>query len=662
MKRFTSFALILCLVLSLFAFGTVSAADEKYKGQGKSLTELSAAWETVTDLEVADFFTTTPNFTTAPYAAGVLSNASQKYATAYLNFARYLAGVPAVSLNTTYSSLAAAAAVVNRANGSTSLSHSPAQPAGMSTALYDTGFTGAAKCNLSYGRLTLYDSIGKGWLNDSDASNIGKLGHRVNFLSPTLPGAGWGKADTHYAGMALGGTSNGGAAFGLTNDYMWDLNDWRGIIQYPAPGYFPIQALPNNGSVGPAWSIQFDRTYSMNNSNFTVTVNNRTQGVTTNLTEADTNVSGKYLSKPNADIAPGSASSSLGMISFRVSSAPLVVGDEYTITVSGIKNNSNASLPNIVYDVQIVDMNNLPGGGTVVEDIEITSASMVVTPPAHGANPDFTVTVTPADIDKYTAKVQWFSEEDNHYMIATDTFVEGQLYYSDIKITPKSGYKISDYESLPVTINGESAERFDEGWSAPDINYYISFIATGDIEITSASVTVTPPVDGRNPDFTVIVDPEDADKYTAEVKWFSGGELMTSSDVFTEGSMYVADIKITPKSGYKISDYESLPVTVNGESADWCIAGHSPDDSYYVFFTATENPLLLGDVNQDDLITAADALLTLQIIAGHKSATTIQLLVARVEANDTAPPTAADALLILRKALGLIEFFPCEMI
>jgi len=372
MKKITSIVLSICLIFSAVTFGIIfsSAAGsvpEQYKGQGKTLTELSAKWNAVKALKCDDTFTTQPNYTTAPYAAGSLSPASQDYATAYLNFARYLANVPAVSWNANGAKLAQAASVVNKANGNNYLEHEPAKPAGMGDALYEDGFVGAKKSNISYGRATLHDTIGQGWLNDSDSSNIARLGHRANFLSPSLPLAGFGRAGTHYAGMALGGencASGDGRAkpYGLNNDYMWALNDYRGTVMYPAPGYFPIQALPNGGAGGAAWSIQFDRTYSMDKSNFVVTVNNRTKNETTTLTESDTNKNGKYLSKPHKDLATitNNANSSLGMISFRTSNAPLVVGDEYTITITGIKNRDNASLPTMTYDVKIIDMDNLP--------------------------------------------------------------------------------------------------------------------------------------------------------------------------------------------------------------------------------------------------------------------------------------------------------------
>jgi len=379
MKKVISLALTLCLTFSVAFFCSMpSTADSgKHKGQGKSLAELSSAWLAVKLLEVPDTFVTEPNYTTAPYAAGELSPATQDYATAYLNFARYLAGVKSVKWTTEGAKYAQAAAVLNRSKGSTYLSHSPGQPDGMDQDLYVAGLRGSAWSNLSRGYSSIYDAIGTGWLNDSSESNISNVGHRCNFLSPTLPSAGFGRADKHYAGISLDVEFN--------NDFMWELNKYRGTVMYPAPGYFPIQALPNGSNGGAAWSIQFDRTYSMDNSDFIVTVNNRTKDEITTLTESDQDKVGKYLNKPHNDIKDlkYSASTSLGMISFRVSPAALQVGDEYTITVSGIKNRDNEALPNITYDVCLVDMNNLPPltpnmKGDVDADDEINASDAVL--------------------------------------------------------------------------------------------------------------------------------------------------------------------------------------------------------------------------------------------------------------------------------------------
>ena len=362
MKKITSIVISICLMLSAITFGIVfSSADsgavpEQYKGQGKTLTQLSEKWNALEALKCADTFTTVPNYTTAPYAAGELSAATQNYATAYLNFARYLADVPTINLSAEGAKIAQAGALVNRVNDD--LSHDPPKPAGMDQTLYNDGLAGAGTSNMAWGYSSLHDAIG-GWLNDTDMYNIEELGHRTNFLSPALPYTGFGKADKYYAGIALPLDKPADRS-----KFFSDLSNFRGAVMSPAPGYFPIQALPNGYYGGAAWSIQFDNTYNLGASNIAVTVNNRTKNEIINLTESDQNVNGKYLSKSVA------YASSLGVISFRVSSAALVVGDEYTITVSGIKDHAD-----ITYDVKIIDMANLPSEESSEESTESSEAS-----------------------------------------------------------------------------------------------------------------------------------------------------------------------------------------------------------------------------------------------------------------------------------------------
>ena len=443
MKKITSVVISVCLMLSAIAFGIVfSSADsgavpEQYKEQGKTLTALTEKWNALKALKCADTYTTDPNYTTVPYAAGELSADTQNYATAYLNFARYLANVPIINLNAEGARIAQAGALVNRVNDD--LSHTPPKPAGMDQTLYNDGLAGAGTSNMAWGYSSLNDAIG-GWLNDTDMYNIEELGHRTNFLSPALPYTGFGKADKYYAGIALPLDKSADRS-----KFFSDLSNFRGTVMCPAPGYFPIQALPNGYYGGAAWSIQFDNTYNLGASNIAVTVNNRTKNEIISLTESDQNVNGKYLSKSAA------YASSLGVISFRVSSAALVVGDEYTITVSGIKDHAD-----ITYDVKIIDMENLPS---------------------------------------------------------------------------------------PSEESSESSE--------------------------------------------------------------------TSQDESSESEEPII-------------------------------------------------PTMKGDTDGNNEITTADALLALRIIAGNASASTEQLWAMRVEADDTAPPTTNDVLLILKKSLGLIDDFPCE--
>ncbi|MDE6970894.1 MAG: InlB B-repeat-containing protein [Eubacterium sp.] len=130
----------------------------------------------------------------APYGAGQLSDATKKSALNMLRQIRYIAGISdQIEESGTYSYYAQASSLVNYANGS--LSHHPGQPAGMDTELFQAGYEGASKSNLSmYSRSgrSINETIVMSFLNDSDRSNISSVGHRRWLLNPKMKYAGFG--------------------------------------------------------------------------------------------------------------------------------------------------------------------------------------------------------------------------------------------------------------------------------------------------------------------------------------------------------------------------------------------------------------------------------------------------------------------------------------
>lgn len=127
----------------------------------------------------------------APYAAGKPSKTNLQEGLNALNAMRYIAGLDAnVTLDETYNELAQAAALVNCINGQ--LSHYPSQPKGMDAALYDKGCKGARSSNL-YSMRSNIASAHVGYMDDSDPTNIDRVGHRRWILNPAM-----GKTGTGY--------------------------------------------------------------------------------------------------------------------------------------------------------------------------------------------------------------------------------------------------------------------------------------------------------------------------------------------------------------------------------------------------------------------------------------------------------------------------------
>lgn len=143
------------------------------------------------DLNAKSTYEKSPSLS-SPIAAGKLSSKTLNESLNSLNVMRFIAGLDSnVTLDSTYNEKAQAGSLLLALN--TTLSHTPAQPAGVSTALYNSGYDGCQKGNLSAGT----NRINPAWsiiayMNDSDANNINSLGHRRWIINPKMGKAGFG--------------------------------------------------------------------------------------------------------------------------------------------------------------------------------------------------------------------------------------------------------------------------------------------------------------------------------------------------------------------------------------------------------------------------------------------------------------------------------------
>jgi hypothetical protein len=149
---------------------------------------------------------------------------------------RYLCGVPFETLqwDDKLADLAAHASLVcSKLN---KLTHTPEKPAGMNDADYQLGKTGAGQSNLFEGVTNPLGCV-DGWMDDSDATNIDRVGHRRWCLSPHLQNTGFGSSGK-FAAMHC---------FDQSNKVVpeWDF------ITYPARGYMPAEFFAPRS----AWSV-----------------------------------------------------------------------------------------------------------------------------------------------------------------------------------------------------------------------------------------------------------------------------------------------------------------------------------------------------------------------------------------------------------------------
>ncbi len=184
------------------------------------------------------------------YEVGKISSESLNNALNSMNCIRYIAGLPEVTLNDTYTELAQHAAFVNFLNKK--LSHQPEQPEGCPDEIYNKGLEGASSSNIAYGyssgsadQFALSTRILSAWMNDSDSSNIAALGHRRWVINPTMSATGFGEAgDGHYVYTAM---------YSFDRNHSFAVNDF---ISWPAKT-MPIEYFEKDM----AWSVELGSNY-----------------------------------------------------------------------------------------------------------------------------------------------------------------------------------------------------------------------------------------------------------------------------------------------------------------------------------------------------------------------------------------------------------------
>lgn len=176
----------------------------------------------------------------SPYSAGELTDQFLRHGLAAVNFHRFLSGLPAdVKLDKDWNSIAqhgaALLAVINKG-----LSHTPEYPAGtgLPRDFYNRGYTGAATSNLHSGQGDLAQAV-KGFVYDSDSSNIDRLGHRRWVLDPDLASTGFGFARGFVAMKVFD--------YGVSSR----RSEKFAYSAWPPAGEMPITYFPGNS----AWSF-----------------------------------------------------------------------------------------------------------------------------------------------------------------------------------------------------------------------------------------------------------------------------------------------------------------------------------------------------------------------------------------------------------------------
>ena len=188
-----------------------------------------------------------PSF--SPYTAGRISAESEEDGLNALNFVRYIAGIDAdVKIQDSYAQMAQAGSVLNARNQE--LDHHPSKPADMDEEFYQTAYEGTSSSNLAWNGSSISYTVIDMYMEDSDSSNIDRVGHRRWCLNPNMGYTGFGYYN-NFSAM-----------------YAFDESN----LEKATAGYvsWPGKVMPYEYFRG-AWSISFNETSYWVNEDIKVT-------------------------------------------------------------------------------------------------------------------------------------------------------------------------------------------------------------------------------------------------------------------------------------------------------------------------------------------------------------------------------------------------------
>ena len=266
---------------------------------------------------------TIPPVLKAPYAAGAVSTESQDAALKYVMLYRYLSNLPTqMSIDPARADQAQHGAVVLHKLGH--LSHKPDKPDDMDDAFFKTGYAGTSSSNICQGARNLFDEIDD-YMDDSDAHNVDRVGHRQWILTPGLQKTGFGYAGGFSCLSVFDGADH-------PSKFLY--------IAYPGEGYYPHDMVRDNI----AWSLSVSAAKA--------TVDKADLEIT--VTSVDDHFGVKE-SKPAKIVAVAmNPTGAWPCIIFRPALDPMGPG-KYIVQVKGIKTTAGQPAP-LAYMVDIVEM------------------------------------------------------------------------------------------------------------------------------------------------------------------------------------------------------------------------------------------------------------------------------------------------------------------
>ncbi|MCL2503952.1 MAG: cell wall-binding repeat-containing protein [Coriobacteriia bacterium] len=312
--------------------------------------EIRNEWQRLKPSYRGDPFVVAPQIT-APHAPGSLADGHAVDALGTINFARYLAGLPAdVTLDAKLNETSQYGAVLL---ATSDFSHTPKQPAGMSKEFYERGYDSTSKSNIGWASSSSYTvaDFERLCLADADPNNVQVVGHRRWLLNPAMQKTGVGYARNNSVGK------------GFFTTYALNVSRTQAVdydyIAWPSAGPFPKEFLTSSTP----WSITLNPArYRWGKSGHTVTLVRVSDGSSWSFNANDTTAAGKEFNAKyfSADFGGyGIANAFIFRPHPAVTYAP---GDEFVVTLSGGIYEKDTGKPTTVsYATRIMSLEGVDG-------------------------------------------------------------------------------------------------------------------------------------------------------------------------------------------------------------------------------------------------------------------------------------------------------------
>ncbi len=333
----------------------------------------------------ANRFKTEPSVT-SPYSIGALPEETLQNGEDWLNFMRYAANLPSITLTDELNESAQYASVVMAANKV--LSHTPSKPSDMEQTFFDKGYYACNASNIAYssaGPLSYFNNYKlsalaravQGWMDDDDASNIKMVGHRRWVLNPSTKTFGLGSADTTglYEGNTWGYSFSALRVMNRTEGSAYPQVDTSGnvnyeVIAWPASGYFPNNVF----EVDTPWSITLNPSkYETPSANdVTVTLTDKTNAKTWTFSKVNSQ-DGAVDLKSDFFAVDTQGAGVANCIIFKPGDVGTTkMTGSWDVSISGIKKKGQSTSTTITYEVNFLDMNDISSSTVTLDDIDLT--------------------------------------------------------------------------------------------------------------------------------------------------------------------------------------------------------------------------------------------------------------------------------------------------